>query len=159
MTNLIHVDIYCDGSCTPNPNGVAVSAFVVESNDMPGLNKVYRGEYTSDEINTQTSNNVAEWIAVTNAAYHARTLTRLDQEIAVRIKTDSELVVKQAKGHYKTRDLILGELKKAFDSLVSDIRSSGGTVSIEHVPRSLNKADAYTRPRGLIDYNDKNTEQ
>lgn len=81
------------------------------------------------------TNNVAEYYALLAALDYA-----VSQGIrALRIRSDSELLVRQMKGHYKVKSADLKPLHERASKLARHL----GYFAIEHVPREMNRdADA-----------------
>ena len=83
----------------------------------------------------QSTNNVAEYYALIAALDYAQThrLRRL------RVRSDSELLVRQMKGHYRVKSFALRQLHERARRLAGSL----DYFAIEHVPRELNReADA-----------------
>jgi probable phosphoglycerate mutase len=83
----------------------------------------------------QSTNNVAEYYALIAALDYAQThhLRKL------RVRSDSELLVRQMKGHYRVKSFALRQLHERARQLAGSL----DYFSIEHVPRELNReADA-----------------
>ena len=83
----------------------------------------------------QATNNVAEYYALIAALDYAQThrITKL------RIRSDSELLVRQMQGHYRVKSLSLRQLHERARRLAASL----AYFAIEHVPREANReADA-----------------
>ncbi len=83
----------------------------------------------------QATNNVAEYYALIAALDYAQThrITKL------RIRSDSELLVRQMHGHYRVKSLSLRQLHERARRLAASL----AYFAIEHVPREANRdADA-----------------
>jgi ribonuclease HI len=118
--------IYTDGASSGNPGHSGIGIVINDKEDrMVGKVSCYIG------INT---NNFAEYTALIRALKIAIYFKTKD----LKIRTDSELVVKQIKGVYKvTSDTI----KPLYDQAVK-LKKKLNSCRIEHIPRSLNdKAD------------------
>jgi ribonuclease HI len=118
--------IYTDGASrgTPGPAGIGI---VIYDNNDHQVGKV------SLHIGTRT-NNFAEYTAIIRALMIARFFQVRD----LKIRTDSELVVKQVNGEYQVKN----ENIRPLYNEVMDIIASLPRVRIEHVTRNLNdKAD------------------
>ena len=118
--------IYTDGGSRSNP-GQAAIGFVIY--DM--LNKeIYK---TGKAIGVAT-NNVAEYTALLFGVLKLKDLKCTSVEIFM----DSELIVKQMQGHYRTKDNNLAKIKQnVLDNL------KGVEWNITHIKREKNKiADA-----------------
>jgi ribonuclease HI len=118
--------MYTDGASSGNP-GPAGIGIVIFDHDSRQIGKV------SSYIGSRT-NNYAEYTALIRAlkiAIYFKTKV-------LRIRTDSELIVKQISGEYKVKN---DQIKKLYDQAVSLIKEIE-SCKIEHVPRSQNdKAD------------------
>jgi len=119
--------LYCDGASRGNP-GLAAIGFVLL--DAHGEEVVARGEV----IGNQT-NNVAEYRALVEGLQAAAGLGIA----TLRVRMDSELVVRQVLGRYRVRHAGLVPLHAAATTL----RARFARFDIEHVPRASNaRADA-----------------
>jgi len=118
--------IYTDGASSGNPGPAGIGLVIFDSENRQ-VGKV------SQYIGVQT-NNYAEYTAVIKALQIAGYF----KARVVRIRTDSELVVKQISGDYKVKN---ENIRPLYDRVVT-LKKSIGTVRIEHVTRNLNdKAD------------------
>jgi ribonuclease HI len=129
--------VHCDGGSRGNPGPAAIGAVVSDpSSDPPRIL-----ETVSDRIGV-TTNNVAEYracIAGLEAAapYRARNL---------RLRADSELVVRQLRGEYRVRQSHLAPLHAAAMRLLQGYDE----VDIQHVRREQN-ADADALVNAALD--------
>lgn len=120
--------IYCDGASRGNPGPASIG--VIAFRDKENQDTVF----TISEAIGRETNNVAEWTALLFALQKCRELS----EKSVLVHLDSELVVKQMKGEYKTKNPELLKIKQQIDSFKSDFLS----LEFQHVPREKNtKAD------------------
>ncbi|MBP7736006.1 MAG: ribonuclease HI family protein [Spirochaetes bacterium] len=118
--------MYTDGASSGNP-GPAGIGIVIFDHDGRQIGKV------SSYIGSRT-NNYAEYTALIRALKIAIYF----KAKVLRVRTDSELIVKQISGEYKVKN---DQIKKLYDQAVSLIKEIG-VCKIEHVPRSQNdKAD------------------
>jgi ribonuclease HI len=120
-------DLYCDGASRGNPGAASIGFVLV---DRAGNELVAHGE----TIGRQT-NNFAEYTALLRGleAAQARGLRRL------RVRMDSELVVRQLLGIYRVKNPGLAPLYAAVRQMAPRFES----FRIEHVPRRDNaRADA-----------------
>ena len=116
------VTIFIDGASLGNPGPAGVGAFFVDGQKRPLLQLYkYLGE---------TTNNVAEYLALLYALYEARNRGWM----RVAIKTDSELLARQLSGRYKVRDATL----KVLHDVAATFRMAFATCTIEHVHREHN---------------------
>jgi ribonuclease HI len=131
------VEAYFDGLCQPvNPGGVACYAYLIKEGG-----RTIQSEYglADEPFSKDATNNVAEYVALAKALGWLVANNRTSDE--VRVKSDSQLVVRQLGGEYRVRTkklvplyLDVVELLKKF----SDIK-------IEWVPREKNsEADRLT---------------
>lgn len=118
--------MYVDGASSGNP-GPAGIGIVILDHDGRQVGKI------SSYVGTRT-NNYAEYTALIRALRIAIYF----KATVVKIRTDSELVVKQILGEYKVKN---DQIKKLHDQ-ASALFKSIDNCKIEHVPRSQNdKAD------------------
>ena len=120
--------IFTDGCSlgNPGPMGIGVVAY--------RFGKKVReiGEHIGEG-----TNNVAEY----TAAIRALEFARKEGEREVRIRADSQLLVRQLNGEYRVRDAKLKPLKRRIEELCS-----GMSVAFEHIPREQNEeADALSK--------------
>jgi ribonuclease HI len=131
------VEAYFDGLCQPvNPGGVACYAYLIKEGG-----RTIQSEYglADEPFSKDATNNVAEYVALAKALEWLVANNRASDK--VRVKSDSQLVVRQLAGEYRVRTkklvplyLDVVELLKKF----SDIK-------IEWVPREKNsEADRLT---------------
>ncbi len=118
--------MYTDGASSGNP-GPAGIGIVIFDHDGRQIGKV------SSYIGSRT-NNYAEYTALIRALKIAIYF----KAKVVKIRTDSELIVKQISGEYKVKN---DQIRKLYDQAVS-LKKQLESCKIEHVPRSQNdKAD------------------
>jgi ribonuclease HI len=118
--------MYVDGASSGNP-GPAGIGIVIFDQDGRQVGKI------SSYIGSRT-NNFAEYTALVRALKIAKYF----KTKVLKIRTDSELVVKQINGDYKVKN---EQMKRLYDQAISLIGSIS-SCKIEHVPRSQNdKAD------------------
>ena len=116
------VTVFIDGASLGNPGPAGVGAFFVDRQGRPLLQLYkYLGE---------TTNNVAEYLALIYALYEARSRGWL----RLAMKTDSELLARQLSGQYKVRDATL----RVLHDVAATFRMAFATCTIEHVPREHN---------------------
>jgi ribonuclease HI len=120
--------LHCDGASRGNP-GLAAVGYVLT--DAEGRELFARGEVLGDRI----TNNVAEYTALLRGVdLAARCGVR-----RLRVRMDSELVVRQVRGEYKVRH---PGLRPLFERVCA-LRAGLQRFRIEHVPRAENaRADA-----------------
>ena len=118
--------IYTDGASSGNPGDSGIGIVIYDKEDRV-VGKV------SFYIGVQT-NNFAEYTALIRALKIAIYYKTKD----LKIRTDSELLVKQIKGDYKVQS---DNIKPLFEQAVK-LKKKINSCRIEHIPRSLNdKAD------------------
>jgi ribonuclease HI len=115
--------IYSDGASRGNPGNAGAGAIIFDSagNTIATVSK-YLGT---------TTNNQAEYIALLLALEKIATL----KPTAVEIFADSELMIKQLKGEYKVKNILL---KPHYEKIMK-ILSTIDSYSLKHIPREKNK--------------------
>jgi ribonuclease HI len=120
--------VYTDGASRGNPGPAAIGVIIKDEQGME-IAKI------SKAIG-RTTNNRAEYLALIAGLEEA---LRLGAE-RVHLRMDSELIVRQIKGEYRSKEL--KQLHTQTHQLLRKFKS----YSIEHIPRERNKeADALTR--------------
>jgi len=120
--------IFTDGASFGNPGPMGIGVVIYRDGKKVSEMSEYIGNGT---------NNVAEYTAVMRALEYAKESG--DKE--VRVKSDSQLIVRQLNGDYKVKDEKLRALKRQVDGLCA-----GMSVSFEHIPREQNnEADALSK--------------
>jgi len=117
------ITAYIDGGARGNP-GPAGYGVRIEAQDGTLLDELFGGLGIA-------TNNVAEYNGLLAALRYALDHRHRD----VRIKADSELLVKQMRGEYKVKHPGLQPLHEEARRLVARL----GRVTFEHIPRTLNK--------------------
>jgi len=112
--------IFTDGASLGNPGPMGIGVVAYRNQEKVMEMSEYLGEGT---------NNIAEYTAVVMALEFARESGEKD----VQIKADSQLIVRQLNGEYKTRDPKLRALKRKIEEL-----RAGMDVRFEHIPREKN---------------------
>lgn len=117
---------YTDGASSGNPGPAGIGIVIFDAQDRQvGKVSLFVGE---------TTNNIAEYSAVIRALKIAIYF----QAKSVRVRTDSELVVRQINGQYKVKHEGLVPLFEQVMELMKQIPS----VKVEYIPRNQNeKAD------------------
>jgi ribonuclease HI len=131
--------IYTDGASKGNP-GESGIGIVIFDDDQRQVGRV------SSYIGLAT-NNIAEYTAVVRALkigiyFKAKSL---------RIRTDSELVVKQLKGEYKVKN---EELKKLYDIALL-LKKEIPSCTFEHVTRNFNDKADYLASKAALSREEK----
>ena len=123
----MELEIFTDGASRGNP-GHAGIGIVVFGKNRKVLDKY--GEYIG-----RTTNNVAEYKGLISGLKCAKKYL----PCSVSLFLDSELVVKQIRGEYRTKD----EALKAYFEFAKQLLSEFERYKISHIPREKNKdADA-----------------
>jgi len=91
-----HIEIYTDGASRGNPGPSAIGIFI---KDATGKEIVRKGEYLGE-----TTNNVAEYTAVIRGLkYLLNKKLFKTTDIEVVLNIDSELIINQLNGNYRTK--------------------------------------------------------
>ena len=116
-------EVFIDGASLGNPGPAGIGVVFLDGNAKPfrQLSK-YLGE---------TTNNVAEYLALVYALQEARQI-RCQQ---ISVKTDSELLARQITGRYKVRDARL----RILHDLALNLTQGFSAWRIEHIPRTQNR--------------------
>lgn len=124
------IDVYFDGLCLPrNPGGVPCFAYVVKKDG-----KVIQSDrgVAAEPLSEQATNNVAEYTALVKALEWL--LENGLAGSAVRVKGDSQLVVRQIAGQYRVKNRqIIPLFQKA-----AGLRKKFADLEIAWVPREQN---------------------
>ena len=133
------IEVYFDGLCQPvNPGGIACYAFVIRRDD-----RTIHSDYgiAAEPFSKDATNNVAEYTALAKALEWL-IANGLNNSGRVKVKSDSQLVVKQLRGEYKIKSQRIIPLYRQV--LLLQSRFPDG-VEIRWVPREENKeADSLT---------------
>jgi ribonuclease HI len=122
--------IYCDGGARGNPGPAAIGAVVLD----PSTDPPTRLATVSERIGVAT-NNVAEYRALVAALEAAREFPAR----RVRVRADSQLIVRQLEGRYRVKQAHLRPFYERARELLSEYED----VELAHVPREQNtEADA-----------------
>ena len=128
------VDVWIDGLCEPNPNGIGCVGYVIRDNGVT----IARGSYVVGKGAGMT-NNVAEYQGLIYALREIRRL-KMDDRLFL-IRSDSELLVKQMKRIMQVKAPSLRPLYAIAKDLVKGLH-----YRIEWIPREENEeADGLTR--------------
>lgn len=127
----LHLVIHIDGAARGNP-GPAGIGVMLEAED--GLLRWAFYQYIG-----KATNNVAEYKALLLALREAEKL----EPAVVKIRSDSELLVRQVQGRYRVKSPHLAELYAQAFSLINQLSAMSCRLSVEHIGRELNRqADA-----------------
>ncbi len=130
MTPRSELVIYCDGGARGNPGPAAIGAVVLD----PSTDPPTRLATVSERIGVAT-NNVAEYRALVAALEAAREFPAR----RVRVRADSQLIVRQLEGRYRVKQAHLRPYYERARELLSEYED----VELTHVPREQNtEADA-----------------
>jgi ribonuclease HI len=122
--------IYCDGGARGNPGPAAIGAVVLD----PSTDPPTRLATVSERIGVAT-NNVAEYRALVAGLEAAREFPAR----RVRVRADSQLIVRQLEGRYRVKQAHLRPYYERARELLSEYED----VELTHVPREQNtEADA-----------------
>lgn len=143
------ITIFCDGATEPvNPGGEGCCAFVAFEGEVSGARGQPRPEpikcaYALIGRSPEMTNNIAEWRAVLAALRWAENYLVLNPELQIEVRTDSQLVVKQANGVWGCH---AEHLVKFRDAVQTILRREKRSIELVWVPREQNDvADALTR--------------
>ncbi len=127
IINQPSIIIYIDGAARGNP-GPAGAGIYITIDEKPTIKK---GLYLEEKTNNQ-----AEYLALLIALLLTQEMCKKHDltHPHVSIFSDSELLVRQMNGAYKTKNPILAQLKKIISSLLQTI-----SYSFTHVTRDKNK--------------------
>jgi ribonuclease HI len=117
-----HIKVYTDGAARGNP-GPSASGYLV----LKGGKVVHRGV----EYNGPKTNNYAEYHAIEMALGWCLDNLSDPSSSTVSVFSDSELVIRQLNGRYKTKVAKLKDLKRRVQELVQKF----GTVTLDNLPR------------------------
>lgn len=127
-----NLTFYTDGASQGNPGPAGIGIVIYDKEDRQvGKVSAYIGKGT---------NNFAEYSAMIRALKIAHYFKAKD----VKIRTDSELIVKQINGEYQVRNENIRTLYSEVVSLIKKIPK----VKIEHVTRNLNDKADYLAKKG-----------
>ena len=130
MTPRSELVIYCDGGARGNPGPAAIGAVVLD----PSTDPPTRLATVSERIGVAT-NNVAEYRALVAGLEAAREFPAR----RVRVRADSQLLVRQLEGRYRVKQEHLRPYYERARELLSEYED----VELTHVPREQNtEADA-----------------
>ncbi len=128
--------MYTDGASSGNPGPAGIGIVINDKEDrMVGKVSLYIGKNT---------NNYAEYSALIRALKIALYFKTKD----LKIRTDSELVVKQIKGEYKVSS---AKIRPLYEEAVR-LKKMISSCRIEHVTRSLNDKADYLAKKAVETY-------
>jgi len=124
------IKVYIDGACSGNPGPAGIGVYILKSVS----NYEWQPIYELSQSIGEATNNIAEWTALIEAlkflVFHQRKFA--NEEIV--IYSDSQLMVKQVNGEWKTKDHELRLLKAE----AKDLLRSFSNIRIEYIPRDKN---------------------
>ena len=124
------IEVYIDGACSGNPGPAGIGVYILKSTS----NYEWQPIYELSQAIGEATNNIAEWKALIEAlkflVFHQREFA--NEEIV--IYSDSQLMVKQVNGEWKTKDHELRLLKAE----AKDLLRSFSNIRIEYIPRDKN---------------------
>ncbi len=130
MTTRPELIVYCDGGARGNPGPAAIGAVVLDPSTEPPT----RLATVSERIGVAT-NNVAEYRALVAGLEAAREFPAR----RVRVRADSQLLVRQLEGRYRVKQAHL----RPFFERARELLGEYDDVELLHVPREENtEADA-----------------
>jgi len=130
VTKRPEVVVYCDGGARGNPGPAAIGAVVLD----PSTDPPTKLATVSERIGVAT-NNVAEYRALVAALEAARDFAAR----RIRVRADSQLLVRQLEGRYRVKQPHL----KPFFERAKELLAEYESVDLAHVPREENtEADA-----------------
>jgi ribonuclease HI len=112
--------IFTDGASFGNPGPMGIGIVIKKNGTVLKEISEYIGEGT---------NNIAEYTAVIRALEYAKE----KGEKEVHLRSDSQLIIRQLTGDYRTKDPKLKPLKRRIDLLLKEMN-----VVFEHIPREQN---------------------
>jgi ribonuclease HI len=117
--------LFCDGASRGNPGPASIGVIAYKEKDFSDI------VFTISKAIGKETNNVAEWTALLSGLKKCKELSIKD----IKIHLDSELVVKQMQGIYKTKNPELIKIKQEVDLL----KPSFSNLEFIHIPREKNK--------------------
>jgi len=124
------IEVYIDGACSGNPGPAGIGVYILKSTS----NYEWQPIYELSQAIGEATNNIAEWKALIEAlkflVFHQQQFA--NEEIVIR--SDSQLVVKQINGEWKTKDHELRLLKAE----AKDLLRSFSNIRIEYISRDKN---------------------
>jgi ribonuclease HI len=132
----MNLTIHFDGSCWPNPGGLAKYGFTVRSTD----GKINHRGYGVIGNNERMSNNHAELYAMAEGLEWAIALMRLQKLSAIIVIGDSQVAVRLMDGGYRARNWKLYYPQYVRAKIAQEyLESYTCTVKFEWCPREMNQ--------------------
>ena len=113
--------LFCDGASRGNPGPASIGVVAYRGNSETET------VFTISEVIGKETNNVAEWTALLKGLEKCKDIS----EKEVKVHLDSELVVRQMQGIYKTKKPELQKIKQVVDLL----RPNFTVLELIHIPR------------------------
>lgn len=138
-------ELFCDGACYPNPNGLASFGFVLFEDG-----KLLERGYGAIGHHRGMNNLKAEYVALSQGLMAI--MRRVDKPHSeVQVNCDSKFVVDQLTGVCKKKPKYYQE-KKLLDLHVKLVTNMGITIKFQWIPREQNKfADNLARSLRTVD--------
>lgn len=138
VTDQTSIAVYCDGASRGNPGPAAYGVVAFYASRKPSLEAFRKGESNAifclaESIGVRT-NNEAEYLSIINALAKCVELGLT----GVTLYSDSELVIRQLRGEYKTKNAKLQPLLKRALALIQEVRPT-----LVHIPREKNRVADY----------------
>lgn len=138
QTNTMTIIVFTDGGARGNPGPAATGIVIFKLNNTAHLKTISSPhdielDKPLAELSThlgETTNNVAEWAAIVEAAEWINEFAPDDEVLGF---LDSQLVQRQIEGIYKVKDLKMKSFKVKFDNLFK-----GRKYRFIHIERELN---------------------
>lgn len=119
--------LFIDGAARNNPGPAGIGIYLL----IPGASSIKRGFFIGDRTNNQ-----AEYMALIVGLLYVQKYGK--SEMALKIYSDSQLLVRQINGEYRVKETSLKFLHQVAQSLLSPLHGT-----IQHIMREDNKiADA-----------------
>lgn len=130
------IEAFIDGGCEPNPNGVATWGVYIRR-----AGKEYRKLYGVAGEGLGMSNNVAEYVALLKL-FEWLESNEFEDDMAVVIKSDSQMLVKQMTGVNRAKSgAYLEYYRKAYKEYFRLSSKFDQPIDFEWIPRTGNMAD------------------
>ncbi len=131
-------EIFFDGLCEPNPNGIATYGYVVVRN----RKQIHENNGVIRDGKGMT-NNVAEYSALLKAIEWVNSAENIPIDEDIVVKGDSRLVIKQMSGSWKIKS---ATSKKYVPMIMGFLKQRKGKIRFQWIPREENaEADRLSR--------------
>lgn len=132
LEEILDLALFFDGSCKPNPGGIAGYGFVVTRVNADESIEVLSERNGFVGQGSGMTSNLAEWTALSRGLQFI--LENLNPN-SLKIFGDSKLVINQLKGDWKVKDERLAILWRNCQDLIGQLEAR---LTISHIPRKLN---------------------